>query len=229
MVDGVNSTTTSGYTTTEAGSNSELGKDDFLKLMITQMKYQDPMNPMDSNEYSAQLAQFSQLEQLTNLNDYMKQSIDANYLLTQSVNNTMTATLIGKEVRLGTDTIKYNGQEQVNFGYDLPVNAASVTVNIYDQYGNIVKTIQSDKKSLGQAKLSWDFTDNNGNKIQNGDYTFKVDAKSMDGQELTISNYVFGKLEGVRFGENGTNLIVNSVEYYLSDIEGIYDSNEGGN
>ena len=78
----------------QAKGSTELGKDDFLNLMITQMKYQDPLNPMDSNEYAAQLAQFSSLEQLTNLNNSVNESIDINYLLTQSINNTILSSSI---------------------------------------------------------------------------------------------------------------------------------------
>ena len=97
MVNGVQNNI---YGTNTTQGKSELGKDDFLKLMIEQMKNQDPLSPMEGTEFTAQLAQFSSLEQLSNMSDSLEQSINANYQLTQAVNNTMTAALIGKEVKL---------------------------------------------------------------------------------------------------------------------------------
>ena len=212
----------------QAKGSTELGKDDFLNLMITQMKYQDPLNPMDSNEYAAQLAQFSSLEQLTNLNNSVNESIDINYLLTQSINNTMTATLIGKNVKLSTNSVTINGQESADIGYNLPSDASDVTVSIYDNYGKLVRTIKSDKKLSGDSKLTWDFTDNNGKKLGNGQYTFEVNATSMNGTEMHISSYLIGKIDGVRFTENGTSLMIGNVAYNVAQITEIFDSEQGG-
>src|SRR5690554_7537 len=117
MVNGVSASTTSEavYST----ENSTLDKDAFMKLMIEQLKYQDPLDPMDNTEFSAQLAQFSSLEQLSNLNDLMEESIEVNYYLTQSINNTLTATLIGNDVKVGSNIISNNGNNTANFGYNL--------------------------------------------------------------------------------------------------------------
>jgi flagellar basal-body rod modification protein FlgD len=207
---------------------SELGKDDFLKLMMAQMKYQDPMNPLDSNEYAAQLAQFSQLEQLSNLNENVTRSIDANYLLTQSVNNTMTATLIGKDVKLDSQFATYNGQKNITFGYDLPTEASSVKINIYDQFGSLVRTIDSDKLSEGYSKLSWDFTDNDGNNVAHGAYRFEIEATATNGNPMTVASNIFGTIDGVRYGENGTTLLIDNVEYSLAQIQEIFSSQQGG-
>lgn len=217
------------YNIPNAQGKSELGKDDFLKLMITQLKYQDPMNPMESNEYAAQLAQFSSLEQLANLNENVTNSIDANYYLTQSINNTMTATLIGKNVKLATNAINNNGQESVNLGYTLPSDASSVSINIYNEYGNLVRTIESDQKNEGDSKLSWDFTDNDGKKLNNGNYTFEVVATSMNGTDMTINNYLVGAIDGVKFTEDGTQLMIGNVAYNVAQITEIFNSEEGGN
>ncbi|WP_040334232.1 flagellar hook capping FlgD N-terminal domain-containing protein [Candidatus Magnetobacterium casense] len=81
-------------------STNELGKDDFLKLFTSQLKYQDPLNPMDSTSFTTQLAQFSSLEQLYNINSNIK-------TLTQyenSLNNVMAVSMIGKSVTTTDNT-----------------------------------------------------------------------------------------------------------------------------
>src|ERR1700690_2579879 len=86
----------------QSGTTPVLGEDDFLKLLTMQMQYQDPMNPMSGTEFASQLAQFSSVEQLTNINSELAQSISSNSVLTQSINNDLAATFIGKNVRATT-------------------------------------------------------------------------------------------------------------------------------
>jgi flagellar basal-body rod modification protein FlgD len=195
-----------------------MGKDDFMKLLLAQMKYQDPMNPMDGTEYAAQLAQFSSLEQLTNLNENVSKSMDTNYLLTQSINNTMSAALIGKQVKLNSANLTVNGQSSIGIGVDLPSYASKVTVKIYNEYGGLVNELDYNNLSAGENKLSWNCTDNNGNKVTNGAYTYKVEATSSNGSSLTATSYTWGTINSIKFTENGGKLVVNGVEYSLSDV-----------
>src|SRR5574340_1466712 len=162
MVDPITSNPVNSTVTTQG--KSTMGKDDFLKLMIEQLKNQDPLDPTDSSEFTAQLAQYSALEQLTNLNDYMKQSIDANAVLTQSINNTLITGLIGKEVKIDGGEFQVRGQESIVLGYKLPYQAKSAQIKIYNESGTLVKTIDDVPTSLGDSKLSWDLSDNNGTK-----------------------------------------------------------------
>ena len=227
MVNGISNTTASAQTTAASAtqSNTTLGKDDFMKLLIEQMKNQDPMNPMDGTQFAAQLAQFSSLEQLQNLNDSTTQSINANYVLTQSINNTLSSTLIGKEVKIGGGSIQNNGQGSIQLGYTLPADASSVSVSIKDSSGNIVKTISDLPTSSGDSKLSWDFSDNIGNKLPNGNYTFTVNATSMNGTSMTATPFVEGIISGVKFGTNGASLVINNAEYQFSDVLEIINPN----
>ncbi len=128
-------------TNTQTNSNSVLGKDDFLKLLITQLKNQDPMNPTDGTQFASQLAQFSSLEQLSNLNDAIQQSMNNSLYLTQSINNSLASNLVGKNVKVLSDSVTNSGQGETELGYTLPQNAASASIEIQDQYGATVKTI----------------------------------------------------------------------------------------
>lgn len=214
MVNEVSSTTSSANV---SANKSVLGKDDFLKLMIAQLKNQDPLNPMDGTEYAAQLAQFSSLEQLTNLNTYLKQSIDSNYMLTQSINNTLLANLIGKEVKVSGNELKVDGQENITLGYDLTDGVKSAKVNIYNEYGTLVKSIEASNKK-GSNKLLWDLTDNNSEKVASGKYTFEVMAYDFNDQKVNVTSYKIGLIDGIKYTENGTMLIINGVEYSAGDI-----------
>ena len=218
MVDPIISTGTASSSTAVTQGKSSLGKDDFMKLMISQLKNQDPLNPMDGTAFSAQLAQFSSLEQLSNLNAYMKQSVDANATLTQSINNTLITGLIGKDVKLSGGDLKLNGQESITLGYNLPVDAKSAIINIYNESGGLVKTIYGIPTNSGIDKLSWDLFDNNGNKLPNGKYKFEVEAVNMSGDKMTIDIFKMGTIDGVRFTDQGTVLLVGGAEYSLADI-----------
>ena len=229
MVDSITNLFNTQNTSSQGASKSVLGKDDFMRLMIEQLKNQDPLNPTDSSEYSAQLAQFSSLEQLTNINDAINQSIDANNLLTQTINNTLAATLIGKSIKVDGGDFSYSGQENITLGYNLPSEASSVEINIYDSNGNIVKTITDASKEFGEHKLSWDFTDNNGNKVVNGEYKFEVVAKDTSGQELTVEIFKSGIIDSIKYTSSGTKFVVDDNEYYLSNVTEILNNSDGGN
>lgn len=212
---------------TNTTDKTSMGKEDFLKLMLAQLQNQDPLNPMEGTEFASQLAEFTSLEQLINLNDAMDTSINADYFLSQSINNTLAATLIGKEVKLDGSSFKNDGDENVTLGYNLSNKANSVTVNIYNEAGVLVKTIENAPKNSGDNKLIWDFTDNEGNSVPEGNYTFKVEATDAESNPISNSTFVLGKIDGVKYTSEGTMLVVNGLEYYISDILEIYNSNEG--
>lgn len=212
--------------TNNVQGKSELGKDDFLKLMIEQLKNQDPLDPMDGADYTAQLAQFSSLEQLKNMSSSLDQSVLANLQLTQSVNNTMTASLIGKEVKLSGKTIEFNGQESAQLGYNLLGEAEEVTLKIYDESGKLVKSFEDLDGTEGEHELSWDFTDNNGKKVDESNFTFEVEATSSSGDDIIVEQYNIGLIDAIRFTEYGAVVVVNDVQYGLSDISEIVNPKE---
>jgi len=97
--------------TSISGTSNLMGKDEFLKLFVTQMQYQDPLNPMDNTEFTAQLAQFSSLEQLTNLNSQMTDILTYE----NSLHNTISASLIGKNVTYSGDQSGSGTVTGINF------------------------------------------------------------------------------------------------------------------
>jgi flagellar basal-body rod modification protein FlgD len=213
---------------TVSANKSVLAKDDFLKLMISQLKNQDPLNPMDGTAYASQLAEFSSLEQLTNLNSAVKDSMDSNYLLTQSINNTLVATLIGNDVKISGSDLKLNGQSEISLGYTLPIEVKTASIKIYNEKGALVRILADIPNEVGENKLSWDLSDNKGDKLLNGNYTFEVEAVNMNNEKIKVNVYKEGKIDGVRFTSNGTVLMVNGAEYGISDISEILNPKQGG-
>ena len=219
MVDNISSTFNTGNNVQYAtSSNSEMDKDAFLKLMIAQLQNQDPLEPLDGTDYSAQLAQFSTLEQMQNINDTLNMSLDANYLLTQSITNTMTAGLIGKEAKIAGDTVSFEGQENTIIGYELVAPDGSLNIKITDSNGATIKTFDNLDKDAGQYKLNWDFTDDMGNKVSVGDYKVVIEAKTRGLEPMEVAQYFVGIIDGVRYSASGTSIVINGIEYEVSDV-----------
>jgi len=211
-------TDTTPTTTTQNGQPTNvLGKDDFLKLLTMQLKNQDPLNPMDGTQFASQLAQFSSVEQLSNINTTLQQSIDANYLLSQSINNALAATFVGKDVRASGDTVHFDGTP-TELGYTLPSAAETVTVTIRDASGAVVRTMTSAGREEGDNTLTWDGKDDDGVTLGAGQYTFSVSAKDSNGASLTATTFFKGRVSGVRFKSDGTVFVVDGTEVKLSSI-----------
>ena len=210
-------------------SNSVLGKDDFLQLLITQLKNQDPLNPTDGTEFASQLAQFSSLEQLTNLNDAIQQNMNNSYYLTQSINNSLASNLVGKNVTVLSDSITNSGQGETELRYNLPQNAASATITIQDENGAAVKTIEGIPKTMGDNKVSWDFSDNDGNQLPEGNYTFTVNAYDENGDSISVQTFSSGLVDGIKYSSSGAMILINGLQYNLSDIMEILNNSSGGN
>jgi flagellar basal-body rod modification protein FlgD len=201
-----------------AGSQAILGKDDFLKLLITQLRYQDPLEPMKGTEFAAQLAQFSSVEQLANINTNLTQTLATNQLMTQSIGNSLAATMIGKGVKASANEFQFTGTGTVQLGYTLPVSAAGVSISVYDSLGTLVRTITNVPTDKGDSTVVWDGTNDNGQALAEGKYTFKVDAQDASKAALTATPFLYGTISAVRFTAAGTMFVVDGVEIPISQI-----------
>ncbi len=206
--------------------NSVLGKDDFLMLLTNQLRFQDPMNPLKGTEFAAQLAQFASVEQLNNISSSLTDSINANYVLTQAINNGLSAGFVGKEVRATGDTFNLQAPgervREVKLGYTLSKAAASVTVKIKDESGRVVRTLQVNGTNKGDNTFTWDGrTDPNifpNDEAPAGTYTFVVEAKDANNNPIDASRFMFGKVTAVRFTPEGTKFVINGQEVLLGNI-----------
>jgi len=202
------------YSTNGNEFNGVLGKDDFLKLLVTQLRNQDPMQPLTNDEFIGQMAQFSSLEQLQDINSGMQSSL----MLNQSLNNALSTTLIGREVLVQGNTISVeNGRpHQAGFYVD---GEGQAEVTIRDSSGNIVRTIDMDVSGNDRyVDLTWDGNDDSGERVDDGDYTFEVKFTARDGAQKQVSPYIKGKVSAVKFVGGNAYVEVDGKNYNLSQL-----------
>jgi len=180
---------TSSYSTTK-----KLDQEDFLKLLFEQLKHQDPLNPMESTEFTAQLAQFSSLEQLFGMNENLTgiQKILSN----QDKENLLE--LIGKTVKANDNTILIKDGGSASGSYLLQ-DRADVTISIYDSNGFEIRTLNLGTQDAEEYDVEWDGRDESGDIVEDGIYTFEVIAKDDAGNYVTASTYTSGEVTGVTY------------------------------
>ena len=127
---------------------SQLGKNDFLTLLIAQLRNQDPLNPASNTEFIAQLAQFSSLEQMTLMNANLEKSLESNINMTEAVSNAMIINYFGKYVTAETDSFIYDGKSPVELRFDLDSVASWGKLEITDESGYIITSVSLDAISL---------------------------------------------------------------------------------
>ena len=193
----ITSSTSPGGTTSVTGS-STLGTDAFLQLLMTQLRYQDPLSPMDSTQFTAQLAQFSTLEQLTTVNSTLN-----NLLLTQmSATNLAATNLLGKTIKAAGDSVSVKAGSSSPISYTLAQDAASVVLQIYDANGALVKTMTKGAQPAGDQQVIWDATDDQGRTVADGTYKVKVTATNSKAESVGVTLYQTGTVTGVTY-QNG--------------------------
>ncbi len=214
----VNSTTSSSNAQLSSALSSgpnALGKDDFLTLMVEQLKNQDPMNPSDATEFTAQLAQFSSLEQLFNVNDNLESMGNT----TAEVQRLSALALIGTDVVTASSDFQFSGAE-VQFGYNLEAPASEGSLYIRDAAGNTVATYSLTELDSGRHFLAWDGTDNDGNVLPDGKYTLGISAYEGD-DAVAATSMIRSRVIGVDLVDGADVLVTNSGDFSLAEVESV--------
>jgi len=194
--------------------NRSMGKDDFLKLLVTQMQNQDPLNPMDNTQFVAQLAQFTSLEELHNISSGMENLAVAQY----SQSSSQAVNLIGKDILAGGNWIDHQEGSSDMVEFDLAANASTITIQIEDENGTIVRTVELGGHEEGRVEWTWDGLDDDGNPMASGEYTYSVNAKDIDGEEVATQLYVQGRVKSVNFTGGIPMVVIGEREISLGDI-----------
>ncbi len=202
--------------------NSLLSRDAFLKLFIEQLKNQDPLNPMKNYEVSAQLAQFSSLEQLYNLNKDFQKFIE----VTKKATYFQGIGLIGKNVEYEGDKIyKSENDNDIKIKFKLSEDAVSVNLNIYDEKGNLIRTLKFDNLTKGENSVTWDGKDLKGDNVPEGIYNYEVIAYNFKGEPVDVTSFGSGKVTNIRYDDDKKEALfkVNGDEVEIDKIISISD------
>jgi len=195
-----------------------MGKEDFLKLLTTQLQHQDPLSPEDPKDFVAQLSQFSSLEQLINLNTTMGNLGTSLTNLQSSQQMSQGLSLLGKEVTAQGNVFSVSSGEIGDTSYILNGAASSVKASIYDSSGKLVRTIDLGGQATGEHQISWDGKDNSGNKVADGTYSFQISALDSKGNTVSAASLVTGTVEAVLQDSGTVYLKVNGRLTTLDNI-----------
>jgi flagellar basal-body rod modification protein FlgD len=217
-------TTTSTTTATSTSATgaltggAQMGKEDFLRLLTTQLRYQNPLSPEDPKDFVAQLSQFSSLEQLINLNtkldDYntISKSMQTSMQLSQGLD------LLDKTVKAQGNSFVVSSGKANDVVAILGNAAASTKISIYNSAGKLVRTLDLGAKPKGEVSVSWDGKDSSGKTVPDGTYSYKVAATDASGNTLDTASYITGTVEQVLQDSNKVYLKVNGRLVTLDSV-----------
>lgn len=198
----------------QAAPSGQLGKNEFVKLLIAQLRNQDPTSPTDSQAFVAQLAQFASVEQLQGMGD----KLDGILLAQASANQTAIASLVGREILYRTTSVGLKAEGPATLHGELSRKAQSVTVTISDSDGKVVRTVHLGAHEAGAFEYGWDGLDDKGMRLPPGDYEVRLAAADENGNNVPMQSRSRAIATGVSFENGYPELIVAGKRIKLSDI-----------
>ncbi|MCE2510834.1 MAG: flagellar hook assembly protein FlgD [Alphaproteobacteria bacterium] len=187
--------------------------DDFLTLLTAQMQYQDPLSPLEANEFTSQLVQFSAVEQAINTNGNLAKLIDL-----QRAGQIATAVdFIGTKIEaFGNTNVLADGS--ATFSYGLGENANTTQISIFNEVGQVVFSTTGET-AAGHHTYSWDGNDNNGIAQPDGKYSIVVTSLNENGEPIGVETGVIGTVTGFETTADGSVLLsLNGIGVPIGDI-----------
>ncbi len=198
------------------GSSSALGEQDFLTLLVAQLKNQDPLSPQDNTEFVAQLAQFSTLQATMGINT----ALGTLSTQTTGISNTENVNLVGKTATVKGSLVTDDGSGTgVPVAFTLAGSTATTTVSIQDSTGKVVRTINLGAHDTGLVNTVWDGKDDAGNLMPAGTYAVAVQATAAGGGAVSVAQETTGVVQSVAFDKGYPVLTLdNGVQVPVSDL-----------
>lgn len=214
MINSVTATTDTSAAAAAMKKSMGMNKDDFMKLFLAELQYQDPLKPQDASAMLDQLSQLSLVEQSYNSNTALKNLLDAQ-------NNSMSITavsFIGKDVKANGNSAVFDGSNPTACQFSLPVPTSAATLNIADASGQIVRSAVLGPLTAGDAGFAWDGRNNSGALLPAGNYNFAVNATSASGNAVSATTYTTGRIDGVNFANGTPALMLGQTSIPLTDV-----------
>lgn len=220
ILDSTSSTTAATTTSTTSNAATDQTKltgdlNRFLTLLVTQLQNQDPLQPLDANQFTSQLVQFASVEQQINQNASLEK------LLTAQSESTMAAAVsyLGATVEVAGNALPLQGGS-ADASYTLPERAAQAIAVVQNAAGKAVFT-QAVDTAAGSHAFHWDGTTSAGKRAEDGTYSLHIVAKSKTGETLTATQTWSGKVTGLGNSSAGTLLRIGSGSVQLADVKSI--------
>jgi flagellar basal-body rod modification protein FlgD len=200
-----------------ATNSTQEAQDRFLTLLVTQMKNQDPLNPMDNAQVTSQLAQLSTVSGIEKLNTTVA-AMNVNF---QASQNLQAANMIGHGVIAPGSSIQLQDGKSV-YGVELPQNADNVEISIKDASGLLVRKVNVGVMPFGVNTMTWDGKTDSGAVAANGNYTFEVSA-SLGSTKLDATRLSFGLVSSITANAQGAKLNVENLgDIGMADVRQIF-------
>lgn len=196
---------------------TQLGKDDFMKLLIAQLKNQDPEQPADAKEMVTQLAQLGSVEQMTNMVKEMKTL----QMATTSMASNQAINFVGKTVEANGSKLYLGDSGGAASAVNLAQPAETVTLTVRDASGQVVRTLDQGKTPFGITAVSWDGNNDNGERMPTGQYTLTVEAKNKDGGPVIADAKIAGVVSSVSYEQGFPELVVGGARVALANVTSI--------
>lgn len=196
---------------------TQLSKDDFMKLLIAQLKNQDPEQPVDAKEMVTQLATLGSVEQLTNMSTQLKSL----QLSTTSLVNNQASSFVGKQIEANGSKLYLGDAGGASSGINLSLPAETVTLSVRDDKGQVVRTMELGKTAAGITPVSWDGNADSGERLPTGQYTITVEAKNKDGGPVVADAQIKGIVSSVSYEQGFPELVVGEARVALANVTSI--------
>ncbi len=184
----------------------------FLLLLTTQLKNQDPLSPLDSNEFAAQLAQFATVEQAIKTNENLNNLIG----ISKAGQAAAAVSYLGKTIEAEGDTVPLiDGKAE--YAYTLPSIATSVTLAIANDQGKVVFSTTGET-AAGKHSFVWDGVDSQGNEVAPGIYRLLVGAVDSKGDQISAETRIIGRVDGADTSGDTTKLSLGGVSVALDKV-----------
>jgi flagellar basal-body rod modification protein FlgD len=221
MIDAILGSESQQQEVSKAEKKETLGKDDFLKIFMAQLQHQDPLNPMEGTEFTAQLAQFSSLEQLYNVN----QNLGSLKEVQEGAGKFESLNFIGKEITAEGDKLSLAEGMKAKAFFNIGEQADCIAL-IYDSGGNLVRKMSLGALDSGQQEVEWDGLDDAGLRKAPGIYGFEIVAVGKDGEAVPADTMISGRVDRVSLEGSSPVVYVGAIPVSLSQIRGVQVSQE---
>ena len=201
----------------EPTATQDLDKDSFLKLLVTQLQNQNPLEPMENTEFIGQMAQFSSLEQQVQTNSNLSELA----LATSAQISSQAVNLVGKQVMVPGDHVELVDTE-ADIHLSLPASIATGQVEVVDENGDVVRRIRLGAQSEGPLTVTWDGRDDEGRVVEPGSYRIRAEGLDAQGRTVDIATHLLARVDAVVFEAGIPRLRAGGRMVNLGDVREVH-------